>query len=827
MNTVSKIVCTARPARRAAALLLALGGVAASTGAFCAETASLEEIVVTAERREMALQDTPMSVVALSGEALQAKGVDNLMELSDFTPNLSIKGGRTGGNNAPVFSIRGIGGGGGATGERGVALYIDGIYVPRTSGSVFKVFEIERSEVLRGPQGTLFGRNSEGGAIRLFTRQPTDQFDAYVRGTLGNYSQDISAMVNVPVGDKLAIRAQAAYLDEDGYVKRATQELGGSKTTLARVQAAYSFTDNVKLTIGGMYSDSQGTGSPQDIISFDLRPNNVQGNYSDWLSDALVLAGQAPLAVLNDPRVVLDNHTMPSFCFIDDFDPDWDQACALKDDNKYWQADANLQWDISDNLQFSSITGYTDLKHDSLSDGPLLGFQLAQDIVGSTALYQEFQLNAKLFSGKVDFVTGLNYFREESESGGTNYQRRGTSTYSAAGGAANGNANRDLVITHSQDVNQTATSYGWFNSATWHITDKLNLTGGGRFAWDKKDLAISKSKGNASDTFTPVPGTLSTDVAADHNWNAFDWRGTLDYHFTPDIMAYATGSKAYKAGAYSYTVTSCTGAVGSATCLTGAQQSAQIQPIPPENVVNMEAGVRATFLDGRLRINPTGYYMAWTDRQTAVRVNCPISPECPQGSNVILRNSGNIDLYGMELDAQFAVTDSLVLDGAYGTTVSIIHDEVANGGPNLFPPQASPTFYVGATYNLRENRYGHFTFNVNYSYTADQETYPESSDPAANSDGFYLLPSYSIVNARVQWTSSNGANSVSLFANNLLDKDYANFGTKFGGGFWDTFNPGLGQLAAGVGAPLRNMVSVSRSRPLEIGITYQYNFGAH
>jgi iron complex outermembrane receptor protein len=172
------------------------------------------------------------------------------------------------------------------------------------------------------------------------------------------------------------------------------------------------------------------------------------------------------------------------------------------------------------------------------------------------------------------------------------------------------------------------------------------------------------------------------------------------------------------------------------------------------------------------------------------------------------------------------VTDNLILDGAYGTTVSIIHDQVANGGPNLFPPQASPTLYVGATYSLRETRFGRFTFNANYSYTADQETYPESSDPAANSDGFYLLPSYSIVNARVQWTSSNGANSVSLFANNLLDKDYANFGTKFGGGFWDTFNPAFG-LAAGVGAPLRNMVSVSRSRPLEVGITYQYNFAAH
>ncbi len=178
------------------------------------ESAGLEEIIVTAERRSMALQDTPISIVAITGESLESKGVDDLMDLSDFSPNLSIKGGRTGGNNAPVFSIRGIGGGGGASGERGVALYIDGIYVPRTSGSVFRVFDIDRAEVLRGPQGTLFGRNSEGGAIRIFTKQPEHSFDAYVRGTYGNFDhKDLSGMVNIPVGDKLAVRAQAAYLE--------------------------------------------------------------------------------------------------------------------------------------------------------------------------------------------------------------------------------------------------------------------------------------------------------------------------------------------------------------------------------------------------------------------------------------------------------------------------------------------------------------------------------------------------------------------------------------------------------------------------------------
>jgi iron complex outermembrane receptor protein len=409
---------------KAAAQLLALCGAAIIPGVLHAQAPALEEIVVTAERRETALQDTPISIVALSAEALESKGVDDLIDLSDFTPNLSIKGGRTGGNNAPVFSIRGIGGGGGATGERGVALYIDGIYVPRTSGSVFKVFDIERAEVLRGPQGTLFGRNSEGGAIRLFTKQPTQEFDAYLRGTGGNFDHyDLSGMVNIPINDKLAVRAQAAYLHEDGWITRATQKLGGTEDKLGRLQIAYDFTDNVKLTVGGLYSDSKGTGSPQDIVGFDLQPNlNFQGNYADWLRDALVLAGQPPLAVLDDPRIVLDDRHMPAYCFIDDFDPDWDPSCALKDDNKYWQADANLTWNINDNLQFTSITGYAHLDHDSLSDGPLLGFQMAEDFVGSKSLYQEFQLNAKLFGGKVDAVTGLNYFHAVRRQGGRGHR---------------------------------------------------------------------------------------------------------------------------------------------------------------------------------------------------------------------------------------------------------------------------------------------------------------------------------------------------------------------------------------------------------------------
>ncbi len=486
---------------RAACALATVTGLAATP--LAAQT--LEEVVVTAERRETALQDTPISIVALSTETLERKGIEDISDVALFTPNLAINGSRGYGNNQPTFSIRGISGGGGTTSERGVALYIDGIYVPRTNGSVFRVFDIERIEVLRGPQGTLFGRNSTGGAVRLVTKQPGPQFESYLRGTLGNFDRhEISGMVNVPVNDKLSIRAQGAFLEQDGYVRRGTQELGSSEDVVGRIQAAYAFTDDLKVTFGGLYSDSKSNGSPQDLETFDQAPGIVQGNYADWLNDALVRAGQPPLQTVNDPRLVRNDFTMPDICLLDDFDPDWDKACEQRNDNKYYQLDAKVEWQINDALKLTSTSGYAKLDHVGETDWQLLGTERRPDDVASKVLYQEFQLNAALFGGGVDLVTGLNYFKEEASSSGFLTNRRGTSTYSNAGGAQNGNGDGGLVVSAWNDVYQKSTSYGWFNSATWHATEKMNFTVGARLAYDEK--AIEQTRHAASD-FVPAPGT--------------------------------------------------------------------------------------------------------------------------------------------------------------------------------------------------------------------------------------------------------------------------------------------------------------------------------
>jgi iron complex outermembrane receptor protein len=781
----------------------ALGGVSTAVAQ------ALEEVVVTAERRETALQDTPISIVALSSETLERKGVEELSDVALFTPNLAINGSRGYGNNQPTFSIRGISGGGGATSERGVALYIDGIYVPRTNGSVFKVFDIERIEVLRGPQGTLFGRNSTGGAIRIVTKQPGKEFESYLRATLGNFERrDISGMVNIPVNDRFSLRAQAAYLHEDGYVRRGTQDLGGSEDKLARLQAAFDATDNVKITLGGLYSESRSDGSPNVFETFDMAPGIIQGNFADWLSDALQAAGQPRLATVDDPRIVRGPRENPDFCLLDDFDPDWDVACEQHNDNDYYQADANIAWTMSDALTLTSTTGYANLDHKGLTDWPLLGMENRPDDVESEVFYQEFQLNAALFDGKVDFVTGLNYFSEDSGSATVTLNRRSTSTYTGAGGVPGNPPNADAGLFRSADTDteQKSTSYGWFNSLTWHATDKFNVTVGARLAHDKKEIQQTRFPTNG-DAWNPAPGTTSTTVNADDDWTEVDWRGTLDYHFTDDVMVYTTASKAYRAGQYSLTVLA---------NVPGELQSDDfINPIPPEEVINYELGARATFFDGRLRLNPTGFFMKWSNRQAARQVSCVAEGQaaCPIGFRINIVDSGDVDVYGLELDAWLAVTENLSFDAAVGITKDDVKNPVANSGPNLFPAQPSPSFNVGATYGFSFSNQSRLGFNVNYSYIGKQETHP-----TIGTDSSYELPKYALLGARIQWLSPSGSDSISLFGANLLDETYATYATRFGGGFWDS---GSGTAAA---APPRSARSVVRGRPRSFGITYQHNF---
>jgi iron complex outermembrane receptor protein len=788
------------------------------------------EIVVTAERRAMNLQDTPLSVVAVTGDIAEAKGIKDLQDLSHYTPNLSISPTRGSGSSAASFVIRGISGGGGATGERGVGLYVDGVYMPRTSGAVLRVLDIDRIEVLRGPQGTLFGRNSTGGAIRIFSKQPTDQFEGYVEGTLGNFDhRDAIALLNVPLGEGVALRVQGAYLHEDGFVSRGTQELGAQTDYIGRAQLRVDLTPDFTATFGFLYNRSKSNATPWVVQEFDLRPGIdgiIQGNYGDLLNDAFKAAGQAPIAAYNDARIVKGPYAAPDICLIDDFNPDYNSACNQYNNDKYWQADANLRWQLGANVSLQAITGISQLKHTAVTDWELIGAEMRYDNVDSKVFYQELQLNASLLDSKIDLVAGGSYFHENSDTPGDSLwpgsyvlNRRTTSTYPGSAGNPP-NSDGGLYYRGIGYTKQKSDSWGLFASATWHVVDGLNLTGGLRQAWDHKDYLQSRFPAPATPYQTPdfrvAPGTTETTVTASKPFKALDYRATLDYHFTPDIMAYATLSKAYKAGSFSYTIQSWTPTNNA----TGANQSPLVSAIPNEKVVNYEAGLRMELFDRHLRLNPTGFIMHYTNRQAAIRVNCgtaplqnlvPGSPQCPVGFIPLLQDQGDAWIRGIEVDGQVVITPDFSIDGSFGLTDYTLKN-VPVGTTHLYPDVPNPTYNVGANYTLRAGG-GSATLNVSYAYVGKQSVYPDDS-----ADSGYILPSYGLVNARLLISSETLPMTVSFYANNLFDKVYATYAQRFGGGFWDAGPP------IGLAAPPRNMLSVVRGRPREFGTTVKYRF---
>ena len=362
-------------------------------------------------------------------------------------------------------------------------------------------------------------------------------------------------------------------------------------------------------------------------------------------------------------------------------------------------------------------------------------------------------------------------------------------------------------------IEQVSDSWGVFASATWHVSDRLNLTGGLRHAWDKKDYMQTRYP--ATD-FTPAPGTTSTTVEADADFTALDYRGTIDYHFNDDIMGYATLSKAYKAGSFSHTIVSWT-ATNNAT---GPAQSALIEPIPNEKVVNYEAGLRMELFDGRLRLNPTAFIMQYTNRQAAAQVTCgtgtlvnilPNTPQCPVGFLIQVSNQGDVRLEGAEVDGQLAITRDFVIDGSFAFTDASLKNAPA-GTVNLFPDVPSPTFNVGATWSAYPT-FGELTINANYAYVGEQATHPSEG-----TDSSYTLPSYGLVNARIRLKLEDMPITITAFANNLLDNTYATYAQRFGGGFWDS--PAPSRLSA----PMRSAVSEVRGRPREVGLTVQYDF---
>jgi iron complex outermembrane receptor protein len=529
---------------------------------------------------------------------------------------------------------------------------------------------------------------------------------------------------------------------------------------------------------------------------------------------------------------------MPDWCFLDDGNADWDDMCRQWNTAEYKQVDMNINWTISEALTFQSTTGLSDFTSSGVTDWQLLGMEYRPSGVESEVLFQEMQFNFALFDGFVDFVTGGNYFSEES---GTPrealYNAIGSSVFNATtGGTAFGNLwgcagsgttpplcsqpTRRLRVTGDSSTQQDAKAYGLFANATAHFLDeKLNLTLGARESWDEKELTSTVFD---SDNFIAQTGGF-TAVSADDDWNATDFRVTLDYHLNDDIMFYATRSRAFRSGTFS---------TPAAVAPAGARTYYLRPPlaaVPPEQLLNEEIGIRSEWFDGRLRINATYYQMDFTNRQGASAVT---DPTAPTGFVIQLVNQGDVELWGTEIEASLAVTDRFTVEAASGRAKYEMEDACINNGPFLFPPPMDKSYSLNGRYEFPTDA-GNYTLTVSHAHTGPMQTHSGGFTPAELArygcsafsatfiDSRYQVPSYDLVNASLRFAADSGKWSATLFANNLTDETYANNAQSFGRGYWTQGGPAGG---TGLSAPARSALADYRGRPREYGLTLQYNF---
>ena len=333
--------------------LICVGVVAALGSAASASAQNLSEIVVTAERRETTLQRTPISVIAFNEEAMELRGIETLEDIALYTPNLDIKGGRGFGNASPTYEIRGL-----IRRRRSDGRAVGGPLRRRDFHATHHgaLHEHARRAARRGASGTARNavRAQQHGRrdprLHATTARPAR---GALRMSAGSFSRaDLNAMMNVPITDTVYFRVQGATLNQDGYVRRGTQELGGSEDTIGRLQLALVPNENLRVTFAASMQSSESDGNPQDLATFDMNPNlNYQGERADWLSDFLALAGQPRLDPNNDPRLVLDDYTMPDWCFLDDGNPDWDTSCEQTNESDYSQFSVNAAWQFESGLE--------------------------------------------------------------------------------------------------------------------------------------------------------------------------------------------------------------------------------------------------------------------------------------------------------------------------------------------------------------------------------------------------------------------------------------------------------------------------------------------
>jgi len=722
------------------------GAEAGASAPEAADVDSAQDIVVTAQFRAQNLQDTPLAITAMSASMLESRSFGSVTDVGQSAPSVTLRLGSAGFGKSTQAYIRGIGQSDyNFALEPAVGFYVDDVYHASLFGSTFDLLDLERVEILRGPQGTLFGKNSIGGAVRLISKKPSNKFEASVEGTYGSFERlDLRGMINLPlIDDVLALRISGSSKQRDGYVDRidfacANPALAGT------LQPTVTPTGSKGCKVGTLGGEKVRAGrvalrwTPDTAVEVNLSAEIVRDD-SEAAADSLIHVNtSAPALVAYN-----NNRLIPAFGipFDNRFATDPYVSYASYDSKFIGRSvpavntlnsdsfSADIAWDASDSIQIKSVTAYQ--KSSGRFTQNANNSPLPVALVDNQVFFKQFTQEIRILGEIGDFLewtAGGFYFESKSGIGGG-------VTLAASG------------IAFDQNDRVKADNESAFVHGVFHLTDRLNVTAGLRYSKESKTYTFDRTNQPAGTPF--FPGGAFT--APEAKYDRFDYKIGADYALADDLMVYAQFSTGFKGGGVN----------------PRPLRPALAVTFGPETIEAYEIGVKSQFLDRRVTLNLAAYQSDYSDLQLSA--NGVDNLGLP---SIIIANVGSARIRGFEAELRVEPVEGLLFDASASHTDFQIKDlgtaAGVAGGPSLdSQPPGTPKWKLtgGVEYTLPLGDAGSLTprFDVYYQGRIYNEY---TNNPIASE------PGYTVVNGRLTYRSPEDDWSAALGVTNIFDKFY-------------------------------------------------------
>lgn len=663
--------------------------------------AVLDEITVTARRMQESLQDVPSSVSTMSADFVREQNIETVNDVIELSPGATYTSLHKGQHD---YSMRGISSQTeGAAGDSAVVTYVDNVVVGKDFAKSLKFIDVQQVEILRGPQGTSFGRNASAGLIHIITKPPTSEFEGLLEGTAGSDSLiAFNGVLNGALSDNVAGRISVHYDDRDGYTRDLStgRDLDYEQNSTLRGQLLFSPRDELDVLLKVEWSEDD------DGAPIRRGPDCTQ----PYL--------EAPFGDFTEPScnpwetIISDNS-------------------SLGLERTIVTAAAKIDWDFSDSLHFTSVTGFVDAEMNRFQDifGTPLDVLLQSNADDASQFTQEFRVDNSAADERLSWLAGIYYFADDHDKVGEN---RDALSYAGPPFA---------TTTDLRTANDT-TSLGLFGQISYDVSERANLSFGGRYSSDEKDFDVfHETAGGLGDIFVD-PAENPVQESTSEKWDNVTGSISLSYDASDTVMIYGIAATGYKSGGFN-----------------GEPFNAEsaVTPYDEETSTNIEAGLKSEWLENRVRVNASLFHTQYDDLQVADFL--------PSGTPII-ENSGGAKVVGLELEFSWLVNDYLTLSGSYATLDAELEGDIDGTDVEGNRPDNAPEWTATLVANVSVPLSNGSSLSIRGDYRGRSDVF---DGPFEDIDT--VRPSASFVNARLGWMSEDELWQLSLWGKNLTEEE--------------------------------------------------------